>query len=250
MLALERALMIVSEKTAIRAYVSHFRRELLPAARAFYEAEIGKLGRESRGWCKALCPFHPDHNPSLSVNLQSGSYFCFACRAKGGNLIDFVMARYSLDFKAAAQRLGAWQDLPDSHLARAAWAEMRKKKERIGAAVTKLEAAERALRFSIRHELHALEQMQREIIARLDMLGDNPEQETEQESEICWRILALIPEELRKTIAGFYLLAFGSEVERAEFLLSPETREGRISAILDRGYVTDDKGRWNEVPVE
>ncbi|MBW2110641.1 MAG: DUF3987 domain-containing protein [Deltaproteobacteria bacterium] len=33
--------------------------------------------------CQALCPFHPDSDPSLSVNNSSGLFHCFGCGASG-----------------------------------------------------------------------------------------------------------------------------------------------------------------------
>ena len=46
----------------------------------------------------ALCPFHDDHHPSLSVH--NGRYKCFACGA-GGDIIDFVRKKYDMDINAA-----------------------------------------------------------------------------------------------------------------------------------------------------
>jgi len=37
----------------------------------------------------ALCPFHDDRQPSLSVNLEGKLFHCFACQAKG-DILDFV----------------------------------------------------------------------------------------------------------------------------------------------------------------
>ncbi len=31
----------------------------------------------------ALCPFHPDTNPSLSINSETGQWQCFGCSASG-----------------------------------------------------------------------------------------------------------------------------------------------------------------------
>ena len=89
-----------------------FRKELLPPPRAFYERELGELRRsDSRGWVKpkAGCPFHPSRSKqSFFVNLTSGGYFCFSCQASGGDVVSFAMRRRGLTFKAAAQLLGAW----------------------------------------------------------------------------------------------------------------------------------------------
>ena len=38
---------------------------------------------------QAICPFHDDHNPSLSIDGQRGMYKCFACGA-GGDVFNFV----------------------------------------------------------------------------------------------------------------------------------------------------------------
>lgn len=33
---------------------------------------------------KIVCPFHEDVNPSMAVDLEQGSFYCFGCQAKGG----------------------------------------------------------------------------------------------------------------------------------------------------------------------
>lgn len=38
---------------------------------------------------KIVCPFHDDLNPSMIVNLDKGTWFCFGCN-KSGNAFDFV----------------------------------------------------------------------------------------------------------------------------------------------------------------
>lgn len=37
---------------------------------------------ESGSQLKCICPFHRDHNPSLSFNMEKGVYFCHVCGAK------------------------------------------------------------------------------------------------------------------------------------------------------------------------
>lgn len=46
---------------------------------------VRRVGRQLMG----LCPFHEDRNPSLSVNPESGKFFCFGCQEKG-DLFDLV----------------------------------------------------------------------------------------------------------------------------------------------------------------
>lgn len=48
----------------------------------------------------AVCPFHDDHHPSMSVHDGLGIYHCFTCGAKG-DLINFVQNYKNLDFKEA-----------------------------------------------------------------------------------------------------------------------------------------------------
>jgi hypothetical protein len=84
---------------------------LLPSPRNFYEQQIGKLSRSSRGWSQGNCPFHISKSKkSFSVNLDSGGFFCHGCGAHGGDIVTFVMLRDGVGFLAACKSLGAWQD--------------------------------------------------------------------------------------------------------------------------------------------
>ena len=53
---------------------------------------------------KCLCPFHDDHQPSLSFNLRKNSYRCFVCDAHGG-VIDLAMGVLRLSFVEACRWL-------------------------------------------------------------------------------------------------------------------------------------------------
>lgn len=39
------------------------------------------------------CPFHEDKTPSLSANVATGRFHCFGCNTKGGDILDFVVAK-------------------------------------------------------------------------------------------------------------------------------------------------------------
>jgi hypothetical protein len=86
---------------------SLFRRELLPTSATYYKSQGIKLTGGSE-WKKAHCPFHPDNKRSLLVRLDSGGFLCRSCRAHGGDVVDFHMQLYGMDFVAAAKDLGAW----------------------------------------------------------------------------------------------------------------------------------------------
>jgi len=45
---------------------------------------------------KALCPLHPDKNPSMTINKDL--WYCFVC-AKGGDLFNLVMEVKGISFK-------------------------------------------------------------------------------------------------------------------------------------------------------
>ncbi|MCB9838628.1 MAG: DNA primase [Phycisphaeraceae bacterium] len=52
----------------------------------------------------AVCPFHDDHKPSMTVVPHKQIFHCFACGA-GGNAYDFMMRFHGMDFRETLQRL-------------------------------------------------------------------------------------------------------------------------------------------------
>ena len=55
---------------------------------------------------QALCPFHADKNPSLSVTPKKGLWFCHSCRV-GGDTIKFLMLAEKIDFPQAVKMLAS-----------------------------------------------------------------------------------------------------------------------------------------------
>lgn len=53
---------------------------------------------------KALCPFHDDHNPSLTVNPERQTYKCWSC-GEGGDCFSFVMKYEGISFREALEQL-------------------------------------------------------------------------------------------------------------------------------------------------
>ncbi len=84
-----------------------FLKDSLPQPKYYYAEQLSRF--KANGYrATALCPFHNDRNPSFAVNLETGSFKCFSCGAKGGDVLAFHRARYYLGFKQAAEELGAW----------------------------------------------------------------------------------------------------------------------------------------------
>jgi hypothetical protein len=215
-----------------------FHRELLPPASSFYMRELKKLSRPSRGWAQALCPFHDDHDPSFSVKLDTGGFFCFACQAKGGDLVDFLMLRDGLNFKAAAQQLGAWRDGRPLGERPEPAQQKRQRKDDAGAELAK---GVRRLRLEYRASIHAMEQIVRDMGKRL--LG----RLTVEDYGLCGHVLSMALDELREAVAAYYLLTFGTDRARADFFLHPEQRDDEILAVLLCGSVRDEERHLMEV---
>jgi DNA primase len=79
---------------------------------ALFGAHVHKLQRNREGQATGLCPFHSDSSPSLSVNLQTGLFKCFACGA-AGDAFAFYQKLKGVDFPTAVLELGAEAGLTD-----------------------------------------------------------------------------------------------------------------------------------------
>jgi putative DNA primase/helicase len=62
----------------------------------------------------ALCPFHPDHNPSLSVNPETGLFYCHGCGASG-NVWQFLMKLKDISFQDAVSLTEPYGIVPDDY---------------------------------------------------------------------------------------------------------------------------------------
>ena len=75
---------------------------------SFYQRELGSISkRANQGWASGgLCPFHSDTRiGNFRVNIESGAFKCFACGAKGGDIISYVCLRYSKTVSKALEHL-------------------------------------------------------------------------------------------------------------------------------------------------
>ena len=64
-----------------------------------------------------VCPFHDDHNPSMSISPEKQIYTCFVCGAHG-NVFNFIMDYENISFfealKLIANKVGITLDLPNT----------------------------------------------------------------------------------------------------------------------------------------
>ena len=95
-----------------------FNRGRLPTWQA-YADEHGLVLHGRGKWLSLLCDFHDDGEPSLRVNTESGGWVCMSCGVKGGDVLAHFMLLTGLDFREAAQALGAWDASKERHTERA-----------------------------------------------------------------------------------------------------------------------------------
>jgi hypothetical protein len=63
--------------------------------------------RNGEAWC--CCPFHQEHTPSFSVNIEKDVFHCFGCLASG-DAISYLRRKRGLSFRDAARLVG--KELP------------------------------------------------------------------------------------------------------------------------------------------
>jgi len=66
-------------------------------------SEVTKVKRSGRTFM-AVCPFHQEKTPSMSVDRARGLYHCFGC-GKGGDVFTFVQETQGVDFADAIEML-------------------------------------------------------------------------------------------------------------------------------------------------
>ena len=185
----------------------HFERALLPSAREFYERELGRLSRPSRGCAKGNCPFHESRSRmSFTVNLDSGGFHCFGCDAKGGDVVDFLMRRENVPFKRAAQMLGAWRDqIPTAE--QAELGRLRTERDSKAAEEAARKDAERRERINVRDLLHTVERLYEDSGTRLTELHRGAKEQYPGETESCWALLSLELDCIRNLETQYWQLA-------------------------------------------
>jgi len=76
--------MSVADKATIENY---FKGDYIKFYSRFLSEKIKPIGN---GQAMTICPFHEDHSPSLSINMENGLYNCFGCGAEGNIFIFYA----------------------------------------------------------------------------------------------------------------------------------------------------------------
>lgn len=98
----------VNYTSKAKGYKRTFNRCLLPTPAAYYTKQFPGMKIKSE-WVKVKCCFHePDTNPSLHISMVDGHFRCFACGAKGCDVIAFHRLRFKASFVEAVNFMGAW----------------------------------------------------------------------------------------------------------------------------------------------
>lgn len=71
----------------------------------------GKRLKGSRAQRTALCPFHDEHTPSFSINVENGLWHCKACGVRG-DVFALVMRARGCTFREAVEFLGERAGIP------------------------------------------------------------------------------------------------------------------------------------------
>jgi putative DNA primase/helicase len=71
---------------------------------ALYRSLVPSLKVNGKPEALGLCPFHDDHKPSLSVNIETGLFRCFACDASG-DVFTFYQRFKDTDFPTALKEI-------------------------------------------------------------------------------------------------------------------------------------------------
>lgn len=83
-------------------------RNSLPSTKAYLDSQSIKSKSVGKG-VMITCPVHKngqEKTPSMSVNLQTGCFYCFACGVKGSDIIDLHRLLKGCDFLTAINQMG------------------------------------------------------------------------------------------------------------------------------------------------
>jgi hypothetical protein len=189
---------------------------------------------------RCCCMLHGGSNPTAFSWTEQGLWKCHSCGAGGGK-VAVVMATRRCSYREAVQFIARLTSVDVD------WRGTSGVKQGQGAqhhhsdhGARLLVSAEHTLLLDLSRELDALRGIRRRAGVALTE-GRDP--------DLCWAALSFVATALNRTDAAYCILAFGSPIDRARFVLHPELRSELVDGALERGFVADAKGYRVEVPL-
>ena len=93
-----------------KKFKDKIRRDHLPLPVDYYQDKLKRFYRRNANQATSICPFHNEKNPSFSINMRNGMFFCHGCGISGGDIISFHMLFRNLNFLTACKELGVWHE--------------------------------------------------------------------------------------------------------------------------------------------
>ena len=85
-------------------------RSSLPSPLSYLTSAGLRIGKRSGSWISTCCPIHKggaEKNPSMSVEVNTGGFFCHTCGIKGGDIVALHrLIHPNLRFRDAVADLG------------------------------------------------------------------------------------------------------------------------------------------------
>lgn len=200
---------------------------------------------------RTRCILHSGSNPSAFSWTDDGLWYCFS-EGHGGDRLALVQAVRKTGFRDGVSFLADLAGVPldGSSFSRRETARARWERERLEALALDSLDAECVLRLGAANEVRSLERIRDRASQRLSILLAGERERWVGETEIAWGALKYVAERLPEALAEYYLLSFGSEKQRFEFVRCPTDRGFLVERTLLLGGLEDDVGRFVEVRYE
>lgn len=175
---------------------------------------------------------------SATLAVHGGLYHCHRCGA-GGDVFTFVEHMRGCSFPEALAFLADVAGIrPETGISREEIARRQRQRAELDQVTSRYEAMERAERLSLAEQSRSLARTARLTSDRLIEIYEGSPERFPREAA-CWeRTLSELPDQERRVLAAYNLLAFGPVETRVGFVLHPERREQLTTDALLDGITT------------
>jgi hypothetical protein len=176
-----------------------------------------------------------------TLGFTVSKWHCHRCQA-GGDVFSLYMHLNGCTFADAVKELAAVAGIRAVEIDGRQLDEARKDRAGQAQAALEIKRGIRNLRLHYRNQVQCFEGILREMRELIDVSTTS-----EAERETCGSVINTALDELREFVAGYYLLAFGTQAEQEEFFRDPGRRNAAVAGVLSRGIIRDDRGHVMEV---